>query len=98
MSWQDFLTFRRMVTPLIIQALFWIGVALSVLTGAAWLVTGLVVGINEDQASVLLISLCCSPVIVVLGILLSRIEAELLILAFRTYETLNDIRNLLTRR
>lgn len=98
MNWQDFLTFRRMITPLIIQVLFWIGVAFSILLGAALLVLGLVVGINEDRASILIASLCLSPFIVLVGILSSRINAELLILAFRVNETLTDIKNLLMRR
>ncbi|GBD08458.1 hypothetical protein HRbin22_00698 [Candidatus Thermoflexus japonica] len=101
MNWEDFLTFRRMITPYLIQVLFWIGVALSVLVGCAILFGG-VAGIGgvgrRDGAGSVLGALCLSPLVVILGILVSRIYAELLIVTFRISETLTDIRELLERQ
>ena len=37
---RDILTFRRMITPLLIQALFWIGVVLVILAGIVLLIVG----------------------------------------------------------
>lgn len=98
MNWQDFLSFRRMITPLIIKVLFWIGVAISTLGGLIVLVSGIVGGIGEDSIGAVLGGLCLGPVIIVLGILASRIYAELLILAFQINDTLTDIKDLLQRQ
>jgi hypothetical protein len=101
MNWEDFLTFRRMITPYLIQALFWIGVALSVLAGCAILfggITGAGIAGRRDGAGAILGALCLSPLVVLLGILLSRIYAELLIVTFRISETLTDIKELLERQ
>lgn len=101
MKWEDFLTFRRMVTPYLIQVLFWIGVALSLLAGCAILfrsITGIGAAGRADGAGAILGALCLSPLVVVLGILISRVYAELLIVTFRISETLADIRELLERQ
>ncbi len=106
MNWKDFLTFRRMITPYLIQVIFWIGVALSVLAGCAVLFRRIIevgfigAGVAEGEARVggILLALCLSPLVVVLGILVSRIYAELLIVAFRISETLTDIKDLLERQ
>ncbi|MCS6963273.1 DUF4282 domain-containing protein [Thermoflexus sp.] len=101
MNWSDFLTFRRMITPYIIQVLFWIGVALSLLSGCAVLVSGIsgagIAG-GREGAGAVLAAICVSPLVVVLGVLASRIYAELLMVAFRISETLTDIRELLERQ
>ncbi|HXF69449.1 MAG TPA: DUF4282 domain-containing protein [Thermoflexus sp.] len=97
MNWRDFLTFRRMITPYLIQALFWIGVVVSVAAGCAILFSGItgagIAGRQEDRAVAVLTAICLSPVVVILGVLLSRIYAELLILAFRIYDAWADIRD-----
>jgi len=98
MNWQDFLSFRRMITPLIIQVLFWVGIAISTLLGLIVLVSGIIGGIGDDSIGAVLGGLCLGPAIIVLGILTSRIYAELLILAFRVNETLTDIKDLLQRQ
>jgi len=81
---KDFLTFRRMITPVIIEILFWLGSIICVLVGLAWLVN------NREGAMGL--------ALLVLGPLAVRIYCELLILAFRINETLTDIRNTLKSR
>jgi len=87
-----------MITPLIIQVLFWVGIAISTLLGLIVLVSGIIGGIGDDSIGAVLGGLCLGPVIIVLGILTSRIYAELLILAFRVNETLTDIKDLLQRQ
>ncbi|NLF31878.1 MAG: DUF4282 domain-containing protein [Planctomycetes bacterium] len=74
----DFLSFRTMVTPIIIQALFWLGVAVCVIGGLA--------GIFAGEPLGGLLTLFLGPLIV-------RVYCEVLILFFRINTTLTDIRN-----
>ena len=78
---RDFLTFRRMITPLLIQALFWIGVVLVILAGIVLLIAGpgalgRVIGVFT----------------ILLGPLAVRVYLEIFIVVFRINETLTDIR------
>lgn len=98
MNWGDFLTFRRMLTPYLIQALFWIGVALSILAGCGILIRGILSVREGGGAGALLGAICLSPLAVLVGFLASRVYAELLIVVFRINETLTDIRELLARQ
>ncbi|MCX7806077.1 MAG: DUF4282 domain-containing protein [Planctomycetota bacterium] len=76
---EDFLTFRKMITPVIIRILFWIGVAAMIIGGFASLVAGhYLLGI----------------MLMLLGPICVRIYCEILILFFIINDTLTDIRNL----
>ena len=97
-NWRDLLSFRRMVTPLIIQALFWLGVGISVVTGLIVLFGGVIRAIVEGSVGQMLLALVSGPIVVILGVLATRIYAELLILVFRINETLTDIKDLLQRQ
>jgi len=77
----DFLSFRRMVTPMIIQVIFWIFVAISVLGGLGLLVSS---GSGEGAFFGLLY--------LIVGPLVARVYCEILIVIFRMNETLTDIR------
>ncbi len=79
----DFLAFRRMIVPIIIQILFWLGVLACFVAG--------ILGIAAGNAAQIAISL----LVLFLGPLLVRIYCELLIVVFRINETLTDVRNLL---
>lgn len=72
---QEFLTFRRMLTPVIIQIVFWIGIAAIVLG-----VLGLFV---DDSAGAGLLLLIFGPV-------LWRVYVELLIVIFRIHSGLEQ--------
>jgi len=75
---KDFLFFRKMITPVIIQILFWAGVAFTVIGGiVAMFTTGFLYGLA----------------MVVLGPIGVRIWCELLIVLFKVNDTLTDIRN-----
>ncbi len=80
---EDFLAFRRMITPVIIQVLFWMGVVASVVAGVASIA-------NRQPVLGLLL--------IIVGPLVVRVYAELLILLFRINETLTDIKNNTERR
>lgn len=74
---QEYLTFRRMITPVFIQVIFWILVAIVVIIGIVRLA-------DEPLAGL---------AIIVFGPLAIRIYAEILIVMFRINDNLADIRN-----
>ncbi len=74
----DYLTFRRMITPVFIQIIFWIAVLAIVIAGIIQIANG------KAAAGVL---------ILLLGPLGARIYAEILIVIFRMNDSLLDIRN-----
>ncbi|MDX9865659.1 MAG: DUF4282 domain-containing protein [Anaerolineaceae bacterium] len=90
-------SFERMVTPVIIRVLFWIGVVISILSGLGVVIGGIITAIDEGFVY-FLVALVGGPVVMFLGILSVRIYAELLILAFRINETLTDIKVLLEKQ
>lgn len=75
---EDFLAFRKMLTPIIIQIVFWIGIVVCVLGGLASIISG-----NGLPG---LFMLFLGPIVV-------RIYCELLILLFKMNDTLTDIKN-----
>lgn len=79
---EDFFSFRRMLTPVLIQIIFWIGLLTVGIVGVVMMARG--------QAVVGL-------VVWALGFLLVRVYAELLIVIFRINDTLADIRDALSR-
>ena len=98
MNWKDFLAFRRMVTPIIIQVIFWIGVVGVVLGGIVGFFTMLITGISRGEAMSILGALIGVPLMTIVGLLLVRLYTELLIVIFRINDTLTDIKNLLEER
>lgn len=73
----DFLTLRKMITPMLIQVVFWVGVAAAIIGGPV------AIGSGETATGVL---------VIVGGPLTIRIYCELLILFFRMNETLTDLK------
>ncbi len=102
MKWKNFLSFERMITPVIIKILFWIGLVGSAISGIVVFFTMLIRGINNGGfGSVLggfLLGLLAGILAFALGALVTRIYSELLILAFRINETLTDIKEILQNR
>lgn len=73
---KDFILFRRMLTPLLIQFLFWAGLIACFVIGIIWFIhKHWLHGIE----------------IILLGPIAVRITSELLILFFRINETLTNI-------
>ncbi|TMW70624.1 DUF4282 domain-containing protein [Alteribacter natronophilus] len=75
---QDFLNFNRMITPMIIKIIFWIGAGFSVLLGFITMFDGGV-------------SVLIGLFVIVVGPLLVRIYCELLIIFFKVQESLHSI-------
>jgi predicted Zn finger-like uncharacterized protein len=95
----DFLLFRRMMAPVVIQVLFWLGVIGCVIAAAVYGIGGLYVGFSQNGSALAAVfSLFMALVTITVGPFLLRIYAEMLILIFRIYEALTDIRDRLDRR
>ncbi len=77
---EDFLRFRQMLTPVLIEVIFWAGVVVSILTGLGFLLKG-------GLGAVL------GLIYIFIGPLVIRVWCELIIVIFRINETLTDIRN-----
>ena len=88
----DFIKFRKMITPMIIQVLFWIGAVLSVLGGLVTMATSF--GRYGGGGAQFLGGL----LVIVLGPVVVCIYCELLILFFRMNETLNEIKDGLAKK
>jgi hypothetical protein len=73
----EYLSFRRMITPVFIQLIFWIAVVAIVIAGIVQITQGAPVE---------------GVLIILLGPLAARIYAELLIVIFRIHENVADIR------
>lgn len=102
MNFKSFLSFERMITPVIIKILFWIGLVASAISGIVFFFTTFFGGISMGDflpiVGGFLLGLIGGIIIFVLGALATRIYAELLILAFRINETLTDIKVLLQEK
>jgi hypothetical protein len=82
----DFLAFRKMITPVVVQALFWLGVIACVAT-AVVIMSG-----NSPLAAASPVSPQVAGVLIlVVGPLLIRFYCEILIVVFRMYDSLRAI-------
>ncbi|MGO9129969.1 MAG: DUF4282 domain-containing protein [Polyangia bacterium] len=83
----ELLTFKKMITPAIIQALFWIGAGIAVIAGLIGIGSGLSSSYGGGG------QVLAGLLILLLGPVCARIYCELLIVLFRMYETLGQIRD-----
>jgi hypothetical protein len=102
MKLKNLLSFERMITPVIIKVLFWIGLIGSVVGGIVLFFTVLIGGISDGSfggiVGSFLLGLVGGLLVMFLGILLTRIYAEMLILVFQINESLTDIKYLIEKR
>ncbi len=102
MKLKNFLSFERMITPVIIKVLFYIGLVASVIGGIAIFIGSVIAGFMDGGVGAILLGLIGGLIggilTVFLGALATRIYAELLILFFRINETLTDIKGLLQEK
>lgn len=90
---KDFLNFNKMVTPMIIQILFWIGVAISALYGIFLIITGLGTMFSGFSGTGFpgFLMFIGGFIVFAIGILFSRIYCELLIVIFKILNKLTSI-------
>ena len=88
---KDFLAFRTMLTPLLIQAVFWVGVVICVIAGLIYILSG--VGQYGGGPNVVK-----GVILLFLGPIAVRIYCEILIIFFRINETLTEIQHTLEEK
>lgn len=102
MDFKSFLNFERMIIPIIIKVLFWIGLILSAIAGIVVFFVAVTRGISDGGfwAIVLgfLSGLIGAVFAFIVGVLVTRINSELLILVFRINESLTDIKLILEEK
>lgn len=86
----DFWAFRTMVTPVIIQVLFWVGVIVCIIAGVVMIGMGIKLPGNQMVLKGVLLA--------ILGPLGVRVYCEILIVFFRINETLTEIKHALDGR
>ena len=83
---EKFIKFNKMLTPLIIQILFWIGVAASILGGIGMIIAGIASRYGGGFYVLL------GFITLILGPIFTRIYCELLIVIFKIHDNLQKIR------
>lgn len=83
----SFLKFERMITPVFIQIMFWIGFLASILSGFAMIGFGII----SDSGGFL--NVLAGLAMMLIGPLIVRIYCEMLIVIFKMHGSLIDIKN-----
>jgi Domain of unknown function (DUF4282) len=87
----DLFQWERFVTPTVIKVFYWLAVVISVLVGVVGAVSSLeVMAYNPFVGMIFLIT---SLLGICMGIIVSRIVAEFVLIVFRINEHLGAIRN-----
>lgn len=94
----DLLSFRYMITGPIMQVLFWVGTALCVVAGIVAIVGALSQDARRYDSPPAWLGVVAGLLLIVLGPVVVRIHCELLIVMFRIYDTLVEMRDELRRR
>ena len=82
-NFNDYLKFNKMITPVIIQALFWLFAALCVIIGLVAFLAG---AVNNSLGDAVL-----GLLVIILGPVLVRIYAELLLVIFKIHDAVQTI-------
>ncbi len=84
---QKFISFDKMITPSIIKIIFWLGVAISIISGLIIIIGGIAspYGGGGEVISGLLF--------IIFGPLMTRVYCELLILLFKIHDNLCEIKD-----
>ena len=86
------LNFDKMITPVIIKILFWVGVVVSIFTGFIFIATAFTYNGSG------LLQVISGLFVAAIGVLMSRVYCELLIIFFKMNESLTDIKSLLIQQ
>jgi uncharacterized membrane protein len=98
---EDFVKFKKFITPTFIQILFWIGVAVSVILGLIMIISGAVghergfyAARQGGGGGMVLLGF----LFIILGPILWRIYCEVLMVIFTINDTLVDIKKQLSNQ
>ncbi len=84
---QDYLLFRKMITPMIIQVIFWIGIVAVILAGLGTIGSGIFTKYGGGQM------IFTGLMLLLLGPIAVRLYCEVIAVVFSINETLVDIRD-----
>jgi hypothetical protein len=87
---RDFWAFRTMITPVIIEIMFWVGIAVCVIGGF-----GMIYNAPHMQPGK---AIAGGILFIIFGPIGVRIYCEILIIFFRINETLTEIKHAVERR
>lgn len=88
MGMKKFLNFDQMITPMIIKVVFWIAVALMIIGGLFYIGVGMTTYNGQEGVIV-------GILMIVFGPLMARVYCELIMITFKLYESLNEIKHTL---
>lgn len=88
---EKFIKFDKMITPTIIKIVFWIGVAFVVIGSVFTIAEGM--SYYGDPVNIFM-----GLLMLVVGPLFVRIYCELLIIMFKMYQTLTEVKTLLSNK
>jgi NADH:ubiquinone oxidoreductase subunit 6 (subunit J) len=93
---QEFFTFKKFITPIFIQIIFWAGAVVIFIWGIVMIIAGASTSRYSylDESSVSAGSIIIGLVIMLLGPVLWRIYCEILILQFKLYDEVHELRKL----
>ena len=93
MKSRSFLSFDKMITPVIIKILFYIGIAAALIGGVVVFFGGIITAIQQTNFAAALGGIIGGPLVAFLGVLMARVYAELLIVVFQIHENLVAIKH-----
>lgn len=85
MNFKEFISFDKMITPVIIKILFYIGIVICIILGLSELIGGIAAG----SLSIIFLGL----ITIVIGPVLVKVYCELVMVLFKILENLKDINN-----
>ncbi len=89
---KDFLKFKKMITPIIIPILFWVGAIICIIVGVVLIAMGAIDDdFGADGGEMVLMGFCY----LFLGPIAIRVYCEFLIILFSVNDKLTDIKDLL---
>ena len=91
---KDFLKFKKMITPIVIPILFWIGAIICIIAGIVFIVMGTMDMDDFDGGEMVFMGFCY----LFLGPIIIRVYCEFLIILFSVNDKLTDIKDLLKRQ
>jgi len=96
----EFLTFRRMIAPVVLQVIFWLGVVGIIVMGLITVFGGLMLMGEKYSGAMMggLATIVVGLLYTLLGPFVLRLYFELLMMIFRIYDVLREIRDKLDHR
>jgi NADH:ubiquinone oxidoreductase subunit 6 (subunit J) len=89
----DYLTFRKMITPTLLQVIFWIGEVMIVIMALVMMFSGGQQTVHGPFGPIVGSGFVLGLFVLLAGSLVWRVYCELLIVIFRILDVLVEIRN-----